>query len=546
MAACLAYLALGLARVAWLGRRAAPVDDNPAWRDGIEALRSRMGVRRPVSVRLSDRVAVPLAYGLRRPVILLPAEAEGWDAAQRRDVLMHELAHVARRDWPVQLASRLASALYWFHPLVWWSSRRLALEAERACDDRVLLAGSDSCGYAERLLVVASGGRQLPDPSYAAVALIRKSRRTDLATRIRSILDGRVRRHGLRALPAVLVAVALLVPLAALSTARLARAEAPAAEAGAEPSAEPRPEPSAEPNPEPSAEPDPESNSEPSPAPRASEGSSPLITAAFRGDLEEVRGLLDAGDDPNQVVNPADRGSDIQRSALGSAARAGHLEVAELLLDRGARVDLVPRGDASALITAAEHGHRPVVEMLLARGADPNRTLKGDGSPLIAAARSGDREVVRMLLDAGADPDTWVDGDESPLYHAVNGGHEEIVRMLLDAGVAPDAEMPGDGNALIVASRNGHLGVVRDLVGADADLERVVAGDENPLIQAAANGRLEVVRYLLDMGADQNVRVVIPPSEWRPEGEVRTALSMARRGGHRAVVELLEARGARE
>jgi ankyrin repeat protein/beta-lactamase regulating signal transducer with metallopeptidase domain len=460
MAACLAYLAVGLARVAWLGRRAVPADDDA--RDRVEALRSAMGVRQAVSVRFSDRVSVPLAYSLRRPVILLPAEARGWDDAQWRDVLMHELAHVARRDWPVQLAGRLACALYWFHPLVWWSARRLTLEAERACDDRVLLAGSDSCGYAERLLKVASGGRPLADPSYAAVAM---ARRTDLATRIRSILDGRVRRRRLRALPALLVAVALLIPLAALSTARLARADAPASEASPEPA--PRPAPA------------------PDPAP----------------DVRDRR----------------------------RASRS---------------VPVVDR--PTPLLAAVWNGDRNAVRILLDGGADPNVSVDGDGTPLIAAVQSGDEAMVRLLLGGGADPGLWVSGDGSPLFHAAASGDERTAGQLLDAGADPNVEIPGDGNALIVAAREGHLDVVELLVARGAEIDRVVPGDENPLIRAAGGGHLEVVRYLLDMGADPNVRVVIEPNVFQPDGDIRTPLSMARRGGHRAVVELLEARGARE
>ncbi len=577
----LGYLGLGLARAVRLGRRARPVDGDVAWRREIAKLRDEQGVRRPVSVRISERVAMPLAYGLRRPVVLLPPEAEAWDAGQRRDVLVHELAHVARADWPVQLAARVACALYWFHPLVWWSVRRLTLEAERACDDRVLVAGSDSCDYAERLLRIAGAGRSVAEPSYAAVAM---ARRTDLATRIGSILDSRVRRNGLRAYSVLGVAAALLIPLAAVSTARLARAEAPAPAARA------------------AAE---------RPAPAGTEVS-PLIAAAGKGDLAEVERRLDAGADPNHVDASRGLSSDVQRSALGEAARSGSLEVARLLLGRGARVDLVPRGDATALITAARHGQPEMVRLLLDAGADPNRVVEGDGTALIAAARAGDRQTVRLLLGAGADPEIWVDGDESAMFHAIDRADTEMVDLLaaagadptvarsgdgtplveavregrrdrverliedgadvdaaspgdgspliqaaaagdlsmvhylLDAGADPSRAVPGDGDPLIAASRSGHLEAARVLVEAGADPNRVVPGDESPLIQAAGGGHLEVARYLLDAGADPNVRVVVPPSRWRPEGEVRTALSAARRGGHDEMVELLLARGARE
>ena len=469
----LLYLAAGWARAVWLGRWATPVDGgsvDSGWCRRVATLCREAGLRRPVSVRVSEGIAVPLAYGLRRPVILLPAAAlEGgreWAPAQLRDVLRHELAHVARNDWPVQLVARIACALYWFHPLVWWGARRLALEAERACDDRVLLAGSDSCDYAERLLRVAAAGRSFAEPSYAAVAM---ARRTDLATRVRSILDGRVRRGRPGALPVLLVALALLAPVTALATARLAPAETPPPD----------------------------------------EATAPVDA-------------FDAGWGADR-----DRDSDTDR---------------EHDRDHDARVV----EGTTPLLAAVWRRDRDAVRSLLAGGADPNVVVDGDGTPLTAAISAGDEELARLLLDGGADPALSTPGDGSPLFHAAHGGQEEMTLLLLDAGADPNAEISGDGNALIVAAREGHLDVVDLLVRAGADVDRVVPGDENPLIRAAGGGHLEVARYLLDAGADPNARVVIEPNPFQPDGDVRTPLSMARRGGHADVVELLLARGARE
>lgn len=588
----LAYLAIGSLRARALRRGSRRLDSEPGWRGLVASLREALGIRRPVSVSATDRIAVPLAWGARRPTVLLPAAAEAWDGAQRRDVLVHELAHVARHDWLSQLLARVACALYWFHPLAWIAARRLVLEAERACDDRVLAAGSDSCDYADRLLRVAGAAREARDPSYAAVAM---ARRTDLATRIQAILDARVRRGGVRGLPAAFLAVALLLPTGLLGPARLARA-APEPVAGVTGSAS-RPWSDAGSRVE---------------APTV-DRLSPLLRTAHDGDLAGVRSLLDREADPNRTETLRDRTRGVQRSALGGAARGGHLEVAKLLLDRGARVDLTPRGDASPLMIAAGNGHRDLVRLLLERGADPDRVVPGDGTPLIAAVRGGDVEIVQALLAVGADPDTWVGGDESPLFHAVHSGEREMVRLLLDHGADPNAEWRGDGNPLIVATRHGHddladlllaagadpdrgvagdgnallqasgrgdlatvrrllaagadpdaavrgdgsaliqaataghLEIVRLLVESGADVDLVVPGDENPLIRAAGAGHLEVVRYLLEQGADPDVRTVeaaAPP--WRPEPEVRAPLSQARRGGHVEVVRLLRAYGAKE
>ena len=70
----------------------------------------------------------------------------------KRFALLHELAHVKRRDNWTLLLTKLAQTVYWFHPLVWWLSARLSDEQELACDDRVLAAGVSAPAYAEMLI----------------------------------------------------------------------------------------------------------------------------------------------------------------------------------------------------------------------------------------------------------------------------------------------------------------------------------------------------------------------------------------------------------
>ena len=79
--------------------------------------------KRPVNVRLSDSVTVPMVWGLFRPVILLPADADEWEPERQRAVLLHELAHIQRQDWLMQTMAQITCAVYWFNPLVWFAMR---------------------------------------------------------------------------------------------------------------------------------------------------------------------------------------------------------------------------------------------------------------------------------------------------------------------------------------------------------------------------------------------------------------------------------------
>ena len=109
-----------------------------------------------------------------------------------------------------------------------------------------------------------------------------------------------------------------------------------------------------------------------------------------------------------------------------------------------------------------------------------------------------------------------------------------------------NAGVEGDGNALIMAAREGHLDIVTMLLDRGAVIEEVVPGDENALIGASGAGELDVVRLLVSRGANVNARVWAEEGWPDRQGEWRTPLNMARRGGHTAVVRYLQSVGAVE
>ena len=133
-----APLFLGLIGLRRLTAAAAPVDDE-RWLSLRDEIAAGLGVRRRVPL-LWANMAVG-TWGLLRPRIVLPAEALDWDDTRARAVLAHELAHVRRGDWAVQLAADTLRAVFWFNPLSWIVARRLRDESERACDDAVLDTG---------------------------------------------------------------------------------------------------------------------------------------------------------------------------------------------------------------------------------------------------------------------------------------------------------------------------------------------------------------------------------------------------------------------
>ena len=190
-----------------------PADE--AIRSLVSALAGERGIVRPVLTVISDRVSVPMTWGVFRPVLVLPAGAKAWPDQELRSALEHELAHIAHRDAARRWLGTLVCAVWWPHPLVWLAARAWRLEQERSCDDAVIRAGSDAQRYATQLLDVARTARLGRLQSAAALVMAVPS---GLETRLRGVVDTAVSRSEARAGGRLLAAVCTLtVAGAALS-----------------------------------------------------------------------------------------------------------------------------------------------------------------------------------------------------------------------------------------------------------------------------------------------------------------------------------------
>ncbi|MHB8533756.1 MAG: TonB family protein [Solirubrobacteraceae bacterium] len=213
-----AFLLIGLARLRWLAAHARPIRDG-ALREIADALALAGGGRSPALLLESDHPTLLVTWGLAQPKIVLPAAAHDWPAARARIVLAHELAHVARRDWLVQMAAELLRAACWFNPLAWIVCRRLRFESEHACDDAVLGLGVEGSDYAIHLLDIARASRRHPRTWLPAPGMARPS---SLERRVRAMLNVRLNRNPMTRTAAVAIVVVLAcvtIPLAGFSAA---------------------------------------------------------------------------------------------------------------------------------------------------------------------------------------------------------------------------------------------------------------------------------------------------------------------------------------
>jgi cell division protein FtsI/penicillin-binding protein 2/N-acetylmuramoyl-L-alanine amidase len=161
--------------------------------------------------------SVPMVWGILRPCLLLPADADDWPEEKLRAVLLHELAHLRRRDPAALLIAQIAQALHWFNPLAWLTVRSLRADQERACDDAVLRHGIKASDYAQHLLDISQHQRLAPGLGLCALAMARSA---PVEKRLAAILDSRIRREATSRgafVVSLLVASVIAMPLAMLA-----------------------------------------------------------------------------------------------------------------------------------------------------------------------------------------------------------------------------------------------------------------------------------------------------------------------------------------
>jgi ankyrin repeat protein len=197
----------------------------------------------------------------------------------------------------------------------------------------------------------------------------------------------------------------------------------------------------------------------------------PLMIMSRSGYTDMVRLLLDEGVDPNTIFYP---GSRIATTALYIAASHGHDAIVQLLIEKGANVNLKD-SPGQPLVVATSHNKKTVVRILLEKGADPNARRYDNMPALCIAVTKGFTEIVEMLLDKGALTDLAGSWTRTPLQEAVRKNRFKITQLLLEKGAEAN-----------VGSRNYH--------------------DMPPLFMAVAYGYERLLGLLLKHGANPNAQ----------------------------------------
>jgi GWxTD domain-containing protein len=150
------------------------------WPERLDRLRARVGLSRPVALLESGLATVPVAAGYLRPVILMPAGLlTGLPAGQIESILLHELAHIRRADYLVNLLQTFVEGLLFYHPAAWWVSGVIRAERENCCDDLVVATLGNAGEYAAALAALEANRAAVPAMAAAATggSLVNRIRR---------------------------------------------------------------------------------------------------------------------------------------------------------------------------------------------------------------------------------------------------------------------------------------------------------------------------------------------------------------------------------
>ncbi|MFC1764701.1 ankyrin repeat domain-containing protein [Planctomycetota bacterium] len=280
-----------------------------------------------------------------------------------------------------------------------------------------------------------------------------------------------------------------------------------------------------------------------------------LHKAVAAGDISEAKRFIATGVNINSLSS--DTGSST-KTPLHEAAIAGYKEIAEILLNSGAKVDALDNMIYTPLHCSAEHGHMDVVNLLIEKGADVNARTLQDWTPLHLACQKGKREVAEFLMEKGADPKARDIFMMTPLHFAADNGSKEICQLLIEKGADVDAKNKNGKTSFDLVARRRRRTEIFEILTKAVEEQKTeeketsspqlsakkpqkneqsvedVTKLTNALLDAIQSNNLDKAKELIAQGADVNAK----------DNQGNPLLYTVASEGHRQMVELLVTSGA--
>jgi uncharacterized protein (TIGR02145 family) len=227
--------------------------------------------------------------------------------------------------------------------------------------------------------------------------------------------------------------------------------------------------------------------------------STKLMDALKNENLSEATSLVQNIDSVNQ--------KDMEgNNLLMLASNIGYTEVCQILLSKGAKVDLQSDDGGTALMLASQGGFIEIVKLLLDRGANVDLQTDFGETALMLASQNKQTEIAKLLLDKSLNLDLKTNNGVTALMYASINGDVEIVKLLLDKGVQIDLKDSDKQTSLILASLYGNIEVIKLLLDKGAQIDLKEKDGKTALMVASLFGYTEKVKTLLDKGARLNIQ----------------------------------------
>ncbi len=514
-----------------------------SWKEKIEVLEEKLRIQKKVSYLTSTRTDSPMVIGWLKPVVLMPQRLlTSLTETEIYAVLAHELAHIRREDFIVNLLQTFLCNVFFFHPGVWWMSHRIDDEREHCCDDLAVQATGPATSYAKTLINVSELQLKNQQNLELVMGFSGKSKnreRGGFSARVKRLFKvsngaGSFREGFATAcilMTALILAVAATGPAVQSSNPaddlepNITDVKASDVNSGLASESTSFETPRIETELNPLTTPNSELNKGSKNVFQENRNSeenivsnlkniisTTITTGTWQDDLpisinQEYKNLDELPiAEPEEIsrVTNVDYSSETRIDALIMACKEGDFDFVKTLVDSGINVNSIGSKGFTPLMTAVNENEFKIVEYLLSKGAKVNQTING-WTALIEAADEDALESMKLLLKAGADVNYfWTMDAPTAITMAASEGHLDCLKLLLENG----ADINGVGNSippLHIASAEGQDHIVDYLLSNGVDVNGRDANGSTALMFAYSEDQTKVINKLIKKGADVNL-----------------------------------------
>lgn len=507
------------------------------WESKCKQLGRKLNLSKKYIIRFSSLATTPMVIGFFRPVVLLPIKIiTQLPEKQIEAILAHELAHIKRNDYLVNLMQSLMEVIFFYHPAVWLISAKIRTERENCCDDLVVSVTGETVDYAEALVNI--GYVEIQNN----LSLAFSGNQDNLKERVQRMFTARTLFADFR--ERLVTIVVIFLGVCSLGWGMLAQSddrgtlEQPNQLEAKNEELKHEEEVKKENTPVLSVT---EDHKDENMISRASsidhrtsilsrkkesnrlgkgtsdkknsqrimkskvgeksidKKSSSLFEAINRGDVEVVKALIKGGADI-EIKNKDGE------TPLLLAVKENKYDIAKFLINNGSDVSFVRKDGRSMLIEAVDEKDLRLTELLLKKGVAIDYKSRQNPPALFEAIDKGKIEIVKILLKEGADIEMKDKKERTALMYALDEGESEIAQLLIKADADVNAQTKDGWTVLMEASVQKYPDIVKMLINRGANVKAISYHNITALNSAVRKGRLEIAKILIGFGADVNWR----------------------------------------